>query len=53
MGGVPAKFIHYRVPDGSRRKTLSQLKWWDEEPGRIGELIANYRETLDGIENEL
>lgn len=51
-GGVPAKFIYYRVPDESKRKTLSQLKWWDEEPGRIGELIANYRETLDGIENE-
>lgn len=52
-GGVPAKFIRYRVLEESKRKALSELKWWDDEPERIKELLRKYRETLNEIEREL
>lgn len=51
-GGVPAKFLHYRVENEVKREALSQLKWWNAEPEKLQQYVDKYRNTLDGIENE-
>ena len=51
-GGVPAKFIHYRVKNDKQRKSLSELKWWDADPEKKRHLIDKYRNSLNDIENE-
>mgnify|MGYP002097987690 CR=1 FL=1 len=47
-GGVPAKFIRYRVSDEKLREKLLSLKWWDmaEERNRY---INNNREHINAI----
>lgn len=51
-GGVPARFIHYRVEDKDKREALSQMEWWNAEPRKLQQYVDKYRNTLDGIEDE-
>lgn len=51
-GGVPARFIHYRVPDKKQREALTNLKWWELDLEKQQQLIERYRYQLNGIEDE-
>lgn len=51
-GGVPAKFIHYRVENEQQRKALLSLKWWNAESEKKQYLVNKYRCVLNGIEND-
>lgn len=51
-GGVPARFIHYRVPDKKQREVLTNLKWWEFDLEKQQQLIERYRYQLNGIEDE-
>ena len=51
-GGVPAKFIHYRVPDEKQREALINLKWWNLTPEKRQMKIGKYKNQLDGIVDE-
>lgn len=51
-GGVPAKFMHYRVPDKKQREALSKIRWWDAGDDKMNWLLKTYRQTLAGIEYE-
>ena len=50
FGGVPAKFIHYRVPDKKKREALAKMKWWDADDETRGRYIHRFRCCLDGID---
>lgn len=52
-GGVPARFIRYRIEDDKKRNCLSNLMWWNLDDKSRLEYIEKYRASLDGIENEL
>jgi Acetyltransferase (isoleucine patch superfamily) len=48
-GGVPAKFIHYRVLDERQREALAKMKWWDMDDETRGRYIDRFRRYLDGM----
>lgn len=52
-GGVPARFIRYRVADKKIREYLFKLKWWDMPLENARNYIDRYRTSLNGIEHEL
>lgn len=49
-GGVPAKFIHHRVPDETQRDALSKLQWWNFDDEKVQRTVEKYRNSLSGIE---
>lgn len=49
-GGVPARFLRYRVADEMVREHLDELKWWDMEYELQKRYIERYRFSLKGIE---
>lgn len=49
-GGVPAKFIHYRVPDEKQREALAKTKWWDKNDELRNRYINRFRSCLIGID---
>lgn len=49
-GGIPARFIHYRVEDDKQREALLNLKWWDMNDEMRERYIDKYRNSLDGID---
>lgn len=48
-GGVPAKFIRYRVSDEKLREKLLSLKWWDMAEEERNRYINNNREHINAI----
>lgn len=48
-GGVPAKFIRYRVSDEKLREKLLLLKWWDMAEEERNRYINNNREHINAI----
>lgn len=50
-GGVPARFIHYRVRDEKIRVALANTKWWDADEKTRREYIDRFRSNLDGVED--
>ena len=49
-GGVPAKFIHYRVPDEKQREALAKTEWWNADDEIRDRYIDRFRSCLDGID---
>lgn len=49
VGGVPARFLKYRIQDDTVRKKVSELKWWDMERGDILELVEKNKESVNCI----
>lgn len=49
-GGVPAKFIHYRVSDEKQREALAKTNWWDMDDEIRDRYIDRFRCCLDGID---
>ncbi len=41
-GGVPAKFIKYRIEDEAMRETLLRSRWWDEPRERVKTLVDDF-----------
>ncbi len=49
-GGIPARFIHHRVPDEKQREVLAKMQWWDADDEIRDRYIDRFRSSLDGID---
>lgn len=48
-GGVPARFIKYRISNDDVRHKLAELQWWDMPDEERNRIIEKYRDSLEGI----